>query len=63
MVHQSPVVKTLLLSPEMVVDERDKSQIEQRVRAMTGRSEVEVVAIRRVVDQNGRTSSFEVDIR
>ena len=63
MVHQSPVVTTVLLSSEVVVDERDKGQIEERVKALTGRSEVEVIAVRRVVDPNGRTRSFEVDIR
>ena len=63
MVHQSPVVKTVLLTPEMVVDERDKGQIEERVKALTGRSSFEVVGVRRIVDRNGRTRSFEVDIR
>jgi len=61
--HQSPVAITVLLSPEVVADERDKGQIEERVKAMTGRSEVEVVAVRRVLDPEGRTLSFEVDIR
>ena len=63
MVHQSPVIKTVLLTPEVVVDERDTRQIEERVKAMTGRSKVEVVAVRPVLDSNGRTRSFEVDIR
>jgi hypothetical protein len=61
--HQSPVAATLLLSPELVVDEEDKSQIAERVKAMTGRSTVEVLAVRRVLDHEGRTRSFEVDIR
>ena len=63
MVHQSPVVKTVLLTPEVVVDERDTRQIEERVKAMTGRSEIEVVAVRPIRDSNGRILSFEVDIR
>jgi len=63
MVHQSPVVATVLLSPEVIVNEEDKSQIAERVKAMTGRSTVEVLAVRRVVDTQGRTRSFEVDIR
>ena len=63
MVHQSPVVATGLLSPELVVNEADKSQIAERVKAMTGRSSVEVLAVRRVLDTEGRTRSFEVDIR
>ena len=63
MVHQSPVSKTLVLSPEVIADERDKVHIDEQVRAMTGRREFEVVEVRRVLDSKGRTRSFEVDIR
>jgi len=61
--HQSPVARTLVLSPEVVVNEADKSRIEQSVREMTGRAQVEVVAVRKVVDADGRIRGFEVDIR
>ena len=60
--HQSPVA-TLVLSPEVVVNEADKGQIEQRVKELTQRTQVEVIAVRKVVDPQGRTRSFEVDIR
>jgi hypothetical protein len=63
MVHQSPVAATLILGPEVVVNEEDKGQIAERVKALTGRSAVEVLAVRRVRDAGGRTLSFEVDIR
>jgi len=63
MAHQSPVAATLILSAEVVGNEADKGQIEQHVKALTGRSKVEVLAVRKVVDPNGRTRSFEVDIR
>jgi hypothetical protein len=62
-VHQSAVAKTLVLSPEVVGNEADKGQIEQHVKALTGRSTVEVIAVRKIVDPDGRTRSFEVDIR
>jgi hypothetical protein len=61
--HQSPVAITLVLSPEVVVNEADKGKIEQRIKALTGRSKVEVLAVRKMVDSDGRTRSFEVDIR
>ncbi len=61
--HQSRVVQTLVLNPEVVVNEADKSKIEERVKALTGRKEVEVVDVRRLTDSGGRTISFEVDIR
>jgi hypothetical protein len=62
-VHQSPAVATVLLSPEVVVNEADRGQIEQQVKALTGRTKVEVLDVRKVVDSEGRTRSFEVDIR
>ena len=62
MVHQSPVT-TVLLSPEVVTNEEDKGQIEERVKALTGRTEVEVLAVRRIPGPEGRPRGFEVDIR
>jgi hypothetical protein len=61
--HQSPNARTVLLRPEVVANEADKGQIEQQVKALTGRAQVEVLAVRKVVDSEGRTRSFEVDIR
>jgi hypothetical protein len=61
-VHQSPIA-TVVLLPEVVSSEADRRQIEQQVRTMIGRSDVEVVAVRKVVGTDGRTISFEVDIR
>ena len=63
MLHQSPVARTLVLSPEVVGNEADRGQIEERVKALTGRVKVEVLDVRKVVDSDGRTRSFEVDIR
>jgi hypothetical protein len=61
-VHQSPV-QTLILLPEVIGNTGDKARIEQHIKALTGRTEVEVLAVRPVPDANGRTRSFEVDIR
>ena len=63
MVHPSPVARTLVLSPEVVGNEEDKDRIEQHVKALTGRTEVEVLAIRKIPGPDGRTRRFEVDIR
>ena len=61
--HQSPDPRTVVLSAEVVDNEADRGQIEQRVKALTGRTKVEILDVRKVVDSNGRTRSFEVDIR
>ena len=63
MVHQSPVQRTLLLRPEVVGNEEDKGRIEQQVKALTGRVDAEVLAVRKITGPDGRTLSFEVDIR
>jgi hypothetical protein len=61
--HQSPIATTLVLSPEVIANEADKGQIEQQIKALTGRGDIEVVAVRKLVGPDGRTRSFEVDIR
>jgi len=61
--HQNPAATTLVLGPEVVANELDKGQLEQRIRALTGRPDAEIIAVRKVVDQEGRTLRFEVDIR
>ena len=62
-VHQSPVVKTLVLTPEVVGSEEDKGQIGQRIEALTGRKDVKVLEVRPMRDVEGRIRSFEVDIQ
>jgi hypothetical protein len=62
-VHQSPDVQTVLLSAEVVANEKDRGQIEQQIKSLTGRSKVEILDVRKVVGSDGRTRSFEVDIR
>ena len=61
--HQSAVATTVVLRPEVVVNEADKTQIAQRVKELTGRNEVEVLTVRKVVGDDGKIRSFEVDIR
>ena len=63
MVHQNPVAQTLLLPPEVIGNEEDKGQIEERVKALTGRTNVEVLAVRKITHPDGRARGFEVDIR
>lgn len=62
-VHQSPVTTTVVLMPEVVGNEGDRGRIEEGVKALTGRSKFEVVAVRPIYHSDGRIRSFEVDIR
>ncbi len=63
MAHPIPVAATLLLGPEVVASETDRSDIERRVRALTGRPEAEVLAVRQRRDSQGKVVALEVDIR
>jgi hypothetical protein len=53
----------VFLSRELVANEQDTDQITREIKQLTGRHEVEVVAVRKVVGDDGRIRGFEVDIR
>ncbi len=61
--HQNPTASTVLISPELIENTQDKGKVEQVVRNFTGRNDVQVVNIRKVVDKDGNTLGYEVDIR
>lgn len=61
--HQSPFASVILADPEVVSAQPDKNEIERRVRRLTGRPEIEVSAVRPLLDATGKTVAFEVDIR
>ena len=55
--------QTVLLEPQAVDNEEDKAKIESRIKALTGRDDVTVVAIRKLKNPDGSSRGFEVDIR
>ena len=61
--HQSPTASTVLVGPELIENAQDKGQVEQRVRTFTGRHDIQVLNVRKVVDKDGKTRGYEVDIR
>ena len=63
MAHPSPVITKVVLPPEVVENEGDRLKIEQQVRVRTGRSDFKVMAVRRLVRDDGTTIGFEVDIQ
>jgi hypothetical protein len=62
-VHPSRVPMTLVLRPEVIGNETDNDRIEQLVKEFMGRSDVEVLAVRKIPGLDGKPHSFEVDIR
>ena len=63
LVHQTPTASTVLVAPELIENAEDKGQVEQVVRTVTGRKDAQVLNVRRVVDRDGKTRGYEVDIR
>jgi hypothetical protein len=61
--HQSQPASIVLIGPELVGNMQDKSQVEQVVREFTGRKDVKVLDVRKVVGADGRIRGYEVDIR
>jgi len=61
--HQNSTASTVLISPELIVNVQDKGEVEQVVRTFTGRNDVQIGGVRKVVDKDGKTRGYEVDIR
>jgi len=61
--HQNSTASTVLISPELIVNVQDKGEVEQVVRTFTGRNDLQIVSVRKVVDKDGKTRGYEVDIR
>jgi hypothetical protein len=61
--HQNPTVSTVLVGPELIENADDTPQVTQAIRSFTGRNDVQVLKVRRVVGDDGKTRGYEVDIR
>lgn len=53
----------MLVGPELIENAQDKGKVEQVVRTFTGRKDVQVLNVRKVVDKEGKIRGYEVDIR
>jgi hypothetical protein len=61
--HQRSTASTVLVGPEVVENAKDRGQLEQRLREFTGRPDARVLEVRKVVNRDGKTTGYEVDIR
>lgn len=61
--HQSPAASTMLVDAQLIENAKDNSEVERRLRDLTGRQQLEVVSIRKLPDSPGKTRAYEVDIR
>ena len=62
LVHQNPT-STLLVGPEVIDNAADSARLQDQVRILTGRSDAEVIGVRKVAGSDGRTRAYQVDIR
>ncbi|MEK6280016.1 MAG: hypothetical protein AABN95_06645 [Acidobacteriota bacterium] len=61
--HQSPAASILLVCAEVVESAEDKGKLEQRLRELTGRTDLQVLNLRKLTDAEGKTKGYQVDIR
>jgi len=61
--HQSPTASTLVVGAEVVEKAQDTAQLEQRLRAFAGRSDLQVLGVRKLTGPDGKTTGYEIDIR
>lgn len=56
-------VSTLIVDAEVIDNKADRAEIQRRIRALTGRPEIEVLNVRKSFDNEGKPRGYEVDIR
>lgn len=62
--HPTPSARTyLLVEPNQKGGQVDKTELERRVRMLTGKPDVTVTGWRERLDEEGRVVAYEVDIR
>jgi hypothetical protein len=62
--HQSPVAsKVILVGADNFSAQMAQSEIENRVRNITGRTDIEVLGVRQRLDESGKIVAYEVDIK
>jgi hypothetical protein len=61
--HQTPAATILLVTPEVVESARDNQELAQRLKVAYGRENLEVINVRKRLGADGKTVSYEVDIR
>jgi len=62
--HQNPVAsKIILAATDNSPAQMTQSEIENRVRTLTGRNDTQILRVEPKLDQSGKIVAYEVDIR
>lgn len=61
--HQNGDTSTVIVAAEVIDNERDRNQLEQRLRVLTGQPNARILDTRPRTDSSGKIVAYEVDIR
>jgi hypothetical protein len=61
--HQSAVASILLIDTQTVEKAKDTNQLQQHLRIITGRSDLQVIGVRKLTAADGSIRGYEVDTR
>jgi hypothetical protein len=61
--HQTHTATILVVDAQVIENAADKSELERRIRTLTGRQDLQVLNVRKLTDEQGKTRGYEVDIR
>ncbi len=61
--HQNQADTIVLACPEVAENTQDNVQLEQCAREVTGRQNLRILNVRKLMDGSGKIKGYEVDIR
>ena len=61
--HQNRAETILLTNAEVIESTEDKVKLEQQLRQLRGREDLQVLSVRKLTDSEGKIKGYEVDIR
>ncbi len=61
--HQNPVASTVLVGAELIENAEDRGHVEQVIRTLTNRPQAQVLNVRSVKGNAGKTRAYEGDRR
>ena len=61
--HQNRAETILLVNAEVIESTEDKVRLEQQLRELRGREDLQVLSVRKLTDSEGKIKGYEVDIR
>jgi hypothetical protein len=61
--HQNRAETILLANAEVIESTEDKLKLEQYLRKVRGRQDLQVLSVRKLTDSEGKIQGYEVDIR